>query len=336
MLSAAPGRAQDDPADQAADEPADVVVIEADDADDTAFGDEVGDLADLSLEQLMNVQVTSVAGTEQDLFTTPAAMSVITNEDIRRTGHQRLAEVFRLVPGMQAARVTSNSSAISTRGFNGLYANKQLVLIDGRIIYDPLFSGVFWDGQDVLLEDVDRIEIIRGPGATLWGANAVNGVINVTSRPARDTHGLYATGGFGNELQGFGAARYGGKIHDDTHYRVWGQYHNSDSTVGPDGNDRPDDWDMWRFGARLDHELDTQTTLTFDAGGYYTRRLGTEERRANPLVPFGSVVGDGDGQAHGGHLAFPAQAAARTRPGALAGRCMQDWNIHMRVISCLG
>src|SRR5881409_3229983 len=169
-------------------------------------------LKKLSIEQLMNLQVTSVSKRPERLSQTASAIQVITQEDVRRSGASSLAEALRLATNLQVAQVNSREWAISARGFNSTSANKLLVLIDGRTVYTPLFSGVFWDVQDLLLSDVDRIEVISGPGATLWGANAVNGVINVITKEAKDTRGLTLVGGGGTELQWFGTARYGGTL----------------------------------------------------------------------------------------------------------------------------
>src|SRR3989440_5347801 len=171
----------------------------------------VADIADLSIEELGNIQITSVSRHAERLSDAPAAIFVITGEDIRRSGATRLPEALRLAPNLEVARVSASSYAISARGFNNSVANKLLVLIDGRIVYTPLFSGVFWDAQDVMLEDIERIEVISGPGATLWGANAVNGVINVITRRASDTQGAFAYAQSGNLERGFGA-RYGGAM----------------------------------------------------------------------------------------------------------------------------
>src|SRR5580658_5725618 len=143
------------------------------------------DLENFTLEQLVNVQVTSVSKKETDLFTSPAAIYVITQDDIRRMGVTSIPEALRMVPGMDVAQISGNQWAVSSRGFNGEFAQDMLVLIDGRTVYTPASSGVFWDSQDVVMEDLDRIEVIRGPGATLWGANAVNGVINIISKSAK-------------------------------------------------------------------------------------------------------------------------------------------------------
>jgi iron complex outermembrane receptor protein len=178
-------------------------------------------LTELSLEELANIQVTSVSRHAERLSEAPASVFVITAEDIRRSGATSLAEALRLAPNLQVARIDAGQYAISARGFNGLAANKLLVLVDGRTIYTPLFSGVFWDQQDVLVENVVRIEVISGPGATLWGANAVNGVINVTTRSSRDTHGALVSLGGGNREQG-AALRYGWGL-GRGHFRVYGK-----------------------------------------------------------------------------------------------------------------
>src|SRR6185503_2537412 len=156
-----------------------------------------GELKKLSLEQLLNIEVTSVSRRPEKLLETASAIQVITQEDIRRSGVTSLPEALRLAPNLQVAQVNSHDWAISARGFNNTLANKLLVMIDGRSVYTPLDAGVFWDVQNVLLEDVDRIEVVSGPGGTLWGANAVNGVINIVTKSARDTQGLLIEGGGG-------------------------------------------------------------------------------------------------------------------------------------------
>src|SRR5256886_15165520 len=172
--------------------------------------DSLQTLKQLTLDQLMNVEVTSVSRRPERLSQTASAIQVITQEDIRQSGASSLPEALRLASNLQVAQVDARQWAISARGFNSTTANKLLVLVDGRTVYTPLFSGVFWDVQDVLLSDVDRIEVISGPGATLWGANAVNGVINVITKDAKSTPGLLLSTGAGTELRGVGTARYGG------------------------------------------------------------------------------------------------------------------------------
>src|SRR5919106_419396 len=167
-------------------------------------GTTILELKQLSLEELMGVEVTSVSKKEEKLFDAAAAIYVITQEDIRRSGATSIHETLRNVPGLEVVRLNSNTWQLSARGFVTT-ANKILVLIDGRSVYTPLFAGVFWDVQDTLLEDLDRIEVIRGPGGTLWGANAVNGVINIITKHAKETQGWLATGGGGTEERGFGS-----------------------------------------------------------------------------------------------------------------------------------
>src|SRR5213593_3734528 len=209
------------------------------------------DLAELSIEELGNIQVTSVSKHAERLLDAPASVFVITGEDIRRSGATRLPEALRLAPNLEVARASASSYAISARGFNNTIANKLLVLIDGRTVYTPLFSGVFWDAQDVMLEDVERIEVISGPGATLWGANAVNGVINVITRRASDTQGAFAYGRAGSLERGSGA-RYGGAMGTVGAYRVYGRFFDVFNTSRASGATASDGWSKGQVGFRND------------------------------------------------------------------------------------
>lgn len=210
------------------------------------------DVTTLSVEDLMNMQVTSVSKRSQKIADAAAAVFVITQDDIRRSGATSIPEALRLAPGIQVSRIDENKWAISSRGFNGRFADKLLVLIDGRSVYTPLFSGVYWNVQDVMLEDVDRIEVIRGPGATLWGANAVNGVINIITKSAKTTQKTLATAGGGNEQRGFSNLRYGGTIKQGTYYRAYAKYFDVGSSTNPFGTDASDNWDSLRGGFRGD------------------------------------------------------------------------------------
>ena len=210
-----------------------------------------GSFADLTLEQLANIEVTSVSKHAERLTDAPASIYVISNEDIRRAGVRTLAEALRLAPNLQVARRSSSAYAISARGFNNAIGNKLLVLIDGRTVYTPLFSGVFWDQQNVMLEDIERIEVISGPGATLWGANAVNGVINVITRTAKDTQGTLASIGVGNRDQG-AAVRYGGRLGDSGNFRIYGMRSDLENTTRADGVSVPDGWQTGQAGFRTD------------------------------------------------------------------------------------
>lgn len=219
-------------------------------------GDEqaLANLGRFDLETLLNLEVTSASKKEQKLSDTSAAIYVITSEDIRKSGITTLPEVFRMVPGMQVARVNANQWAISSRGFNDSYSNKLLVMVDGRTVYSPSFGGVFWSDQDLMLEDLDRIEVIRGPGATMWGANAFNGVINIISKEAKDTQGLLMSTSYGNLDQPVTSLRYGGELSENIHYRVYGRYLNHDNFENRAGEDLGDDWRMGSGGLRLDWE----------------------------------------------------------------------------------
>jgi iron complex outermembrane recepter protein len=222
-----------------------------------------GELKQLSLEELMNQTVVSVSRQAEALSDAPAAVTVITQEDIRRSGATSLPEALRLAPNLEVAQVSSHEWAISARGFNNTAANKMLVMIDGRTVYTPLFAGVFWDVQDTLLEDIDRIEVISGPGGTLWGANAVNGVINVITKSAKDTQGGLLLGGGGAELNGFGGVRYGGQLAEHVYYRVYAKYFDRDSTLFADGLQATNAWNMGQGGFRVDWEAPGENNLTF-------------------------------------------------------------------------
>lgn len=207
----------------------------------------------MSLDQLMDIRVTSVSKNEEKLSDAAAAVFVITHEDIRRSGVTSIMEALRMAPGVDVARIDANKWAISIRGLNGFFANKLLVMIDGRSVYSPIFSGVFWDAQDIMLEDVDRIEVVRGPGASLWGANAVNGVINIITKNAEDTQGgLIKAGAGNNEEKAFGSCRYGGRAGKNIFYRVYAKIFDRDSWQTPSGREGNDDWNYIRSGFRMD------------------------------------------------------------------------------------
>lgn len=210
-------------------------------------------LGDLTIEQLMNEPVTTVSKREQRLSDAAAAVTVLSSDDLRRSGTTTIADSLRLVPGVQVAAMGSGTWAVTARGFNSQFANKLQVMMDGRTVYLPLFSGVLWDAQQSFLDDVDRIEIIRGPGATVWGANAVNGVINVVSKSARDTQGGLIFGGGGNVDLAMGGARYGGQLGESTYYRVYGNYLLRDDYRLANGRPADDAWDLGKIGFRLDH-----------------------------------------------------------------------------------
>lgn len=227
------------------------------------------DLKKLSLEELMNLEVTSVSKHPEKLNEVASAIQVITKDDIRRSGVKTLPEALRLASNLQVAQTNASQWGISARGFNldNLLANKLLVLIDGRVVYTPMYAGVFWDVQNLLLEDVERIEVISGPGGTLWGANAVNGVINIITKNAKDTKGLFVEVATGTLLPGLGSLRYGGKINDKLSYRVYATGFKLASTVTSDSSAK-DAWWMSQGGFRFDWEASEKDQVTLQSNAY--------------------------------------------------------------------
>jgi iron complex outermembrane receptor protein len=220
-------------------------------------------LMSLKLEDILRTEVTSVSKRPEKLFESPAAVFSISAEDIRRSGATSIPEALRLAPGISVAQIDANKWAVTSRGFNSRFADKLLVLVDGRSVYTPTFSGVYWSDVDYLLEDIERIEVIRGPGGTLWGANAVNGVINIITKSARDTEGVYATGGAGTTERGFFGARYGTKLGENGSLRGYLKYKNVDDFEG--GHDA---WDSWQGGFRSDWSVG-QNDITFQGDYFY-------------------------------------------------------------------
>jgi len=229
----------------------------------------VPDVTSMSLEDLMNQPVTSVSKRPQKVADSAAAVFVITQEDIRRSGAASIPEALRMVPGLEVARIDENKWAIGSRGFNGRFDNKLLVLIDGRSVYTPLFSGVYWNVQDVLLEDVDRIEVIRGPGATLWGANAVDGVINIITKSAKNTQGGLVTAEAGSEERTAESVRYGAKAGDNTYYRIYGKYFDWYPSIDSTGATASDGWHALRSGFRVDSNATPSNSFTIQGDIYH-------------------------------------------------------------------
>lgn len=226
------------------------------------------DLLELNVEDLLNIEVISVSKKAKSLNDSPAAIFVITQNDIKRIGATSVPEALRLAPGLDISRIDSNKWAVTARGSNGRFANKLLVLIDGRNTYTRAFAGVYWENQDVMLEDIERIEVIRGPGATLWGANAVNGVINIITKHSADTQGGLLVAGGGTEEQGFGAFRYGTKLNTDTTARTYIKGFKRDENTHKSGTDAGDDWDKVQGGFRMDSQLTMRDNLTIQGDAY--------------------------------------------------------------------
>lgn len=255
-------------------------------------------LVDLSLEQLSNIEVTSVSKRAQRLADVAGAVYVISQEDIRRSGATSLPEALRLAPNLHVARADANQYAITSRGQNSVLANKMLVLIDGRTVYSPLFSGVFWEAQDVLLEDIERIEVLSGSGGTLHGSNAVNGVINIITRSAADTQGALASVGTGNR-ESVAAARWGGATAAGTAYRLYAKHTRREASELASGAPLRDAADMTQAGFRADR-TDGTTRMTLQGDLYESRIDETvSARRVSGLNLLGRWSGDvagGQGQ----------------------------------------
>jgi iron complex outermembrane receptor protein len=224
-------------------------------------------LPELSLEQLMQVTMTSPSRKSQTLLDVSSAVFVINQEDIRRSGATTIPDLLRMVPGVQVASIDGNTWAISIRGFNGTFANKLLVMIDGRSVYTPLYGGVFWEVQDTVLEDIERIEVIRGSGSTVWGANAVNGVISIITKNAQDTNGTRLTGLAGNRERGSASVRYGSAFGEHTNYRIYAKYLNRGDTVST-STPAGDAIEMSRGGFRIDSLPTNDLTLTLQGDLY--------------------------------------------------------------------
>ena len=235
----------------------------------------------------MSQDVTSVSKEPEPLGQAPSAIQVITNDEIRRSGASSLPEALRLADNLEVAQDNAHDWNISARGFNTDLSDKLLVLIDGRTVYSPLFSGVIWDVQNVMLEDIDRIEVISGPGGTLWGANAVNGVINIISKSAEDTQGWYMEGGGGNELRDFGALRYGGTLAPNVYFRVYGNYFDRNNEIQADESPATDAWSEGRGGFRIDTGGPSEDKFTLQ-GDYYNGASGSTK------IPYITNVESGE------------------------------------------
>ena len=221
------------------------------------------DLANASIEDLMNVEVTSVSRREQKLSHTASAVFVISAEDIRQSGATNIPDLLRMVPGVQVAQIDSGAWAITIRGFNGQYSNDLLVLVDGRTVYSPIFAGVFWNTENVPLENIERIEVIRGPGATVWGANAVNGVINIITKNSSDTQGGLISAAGGTYDEGVGIVRCGGKMRSETTFRANVSGINLGHFPGIDGQKGHDAWHAFSAGFRIDSQPTARDRLMF-------------------------------------------------------------------------
>jgi iron complex outermembrane receptor protein len=289
-----------------------------------------GSLVDLSLEQLANVEVTSVSKRPQRLADVAATAYVISAEDIRRSGATSLPEVLRLAPNLQVARADANQYAVTARGFNSVLSNKMLVLIDGRTVYSPLFSGVFWEAQDLMLEDIERIEVLSGPGGTLYGSNAVQGVINIISRSAAETQGALVSLGVGSEDRVL-AVRYGATTPSGTDYRLWAKETRRANTELASGAPVRDESRMAHAGFRADRTLGTDEVTV--QGDLYQNRIDQSPagRRVSGANLLGRWARD---LAGGGRAQLQAyfDRAERDQPGALRDS-LDTWDLDFQHLS---
>jgi iron complex outermembrane receptor protein len=281
------------------------------------------DLAALSIEQLTQVEVTSVGRKDQNLSQVAAAVFVITAEDIRRSGVANVPELLRMVPGIQVAQIAANIWAISSRGFNGRGANKMLVMVDGRSIYNTLFSGTFWDQNQVPLDQIERIEVTRGAGATMWGSNAVDGVISIVTKKAKDTKGTLLTAEAGNTNLPDTGIRFGGQAGDRLQYRLDAGFGEHPGLLTQNGNTAPDRWNSGHGGFRLDWQASDRDTLSFEGSAYQ----GGGNETVNVLFPLpavlsavdpfsfsgGSVTGRWEHKFKGSDIAFEAYYSRESR-----------------------
>ena len=256
-------------------------------------------LRELSLEQLGRLEITTVSKQPAEVWRTPAAITVLTQDDIRRSGVTTLPELLRLVGGVQVSRLDSDHWAIGIRGLTNAFSKALLVMIDGRSVYTPLFGGVYWQVQETLLEDVERIEVIRGPGGTIWGSNAVAGVINVITKHTRDTVGVLVAAGAGNVDQGRASVRFGDTLGDALSYRVYGTGSVRDAQHHVDG-DPFDDWSLGQVGFHLDFTRGDGGSIRLQ-GDTYTGTMG-ERTAVGSFSPPSRLVLRGDDIVRGGHV----------------------------------
>jgi iron complex outermembrane receptor protein len=253
----------------------------------------------LSLEELSQIEVTSPAKEPQRAFRVPMAIYVITGEEIRRSGATNIPTALRLAPGVEVARIDGNKWSIGIRGFGSRLSRSVLVLMDGRTVYTTFFAGTYWEVQDTVMDDVDRIEVIRGPGGTIWGPNAVDGVINIITKNTKETHGLLASTGSGNEEQGFASFRYGGGNGKNFDYRVYGKGFTRGPEVHADGRNF-DDWRAAQTGFRMDWKRQERETVTIQ-GDLYREEAGERVTATSYTPPFTQDI-DGNAHLSGGNI----------------------------------
>jgi iron complex outermembrane receptor protein len=266
-----------------------------------AWSEQGTDLTQKSLEDLMNISVTSASKREQKVSQVAAAMFVITDEDIRRSGALSIPDLLRMVPGLDVAQINASTWAISARGFNHQKADKLLVLIDGRSVLTMIYGGVFWDTQDVPLEDIDRIEVIRGPGATMWGSNAVNGIINIITKPSSATRGGLVTGGGGFQARVSGTTQFGSKIGSGTSFRIFTKYLDEEHLPDLSLQNGMDGWHIIRGGFRVDQKFSGADSLMAE-GDLYSGKEGSVIQHIYSIDPPATGNANRLARVSGGHI----------------------------------
>jgi len=254
----------------------------------TVLADTANDLFDLSIEELVSLEVTSVSRRAEPLADATSAVFVITSDDIERHGIRSIPDALRLAPGLSVTQIDANKWAIGSRGLSGRYANKLLVLMDGRLLYTPAFSGVFWDVQNTLIEEIERIEVIRGPGAVAWGTNAVNGVVNIITRSSSDAAGGSVVAGLDPAGGDFLAARYEGRLSDEATFRSFAKYQSADGNQLVNGAATNDKWDMFRASFRTDWKFNNKEfKLTVEG---YSGEMGSTNTLFSPAPPYTTIT----------------------------------------------
>lgn len=289
-------------------------------------------LFDLNLAEVLDLEITSVSKKPQTVSKAAAAIHVITADDIRRSGASSIPEALRMAPGIQVAQISSSTWAISARGLDGRFTNKLLVLMDGRSVYSPTFSGVYWDVQDTVIADIERIEVIRGPGAALWGANAVNGVINIITKAAAATQGGLVSLRSGSEEQGSAVLRVGGTFGDLGHWRVYGKAFDRDATVTTAGSQAGDGWRQQRVGFRTDLVPTGADAVTVQ-GDYYRGRAGELSNLNYLTAPYNSTLRTAQDMDGGNLLVRWQREVSSTDSFTVQGyidHTQRDWPLHLQ------
>ena len=281
------------------------------------------DIFDVPLAELLKVKISTVSRKPQTLSETAAAVFVISQEDIRRSSANSIPELLRMAPGLSVARIDGNKWSVTSRGYSGRFADDLLVMIDGRTVYSPLFAGTFWETLDLPLEDIERVEVIRGPSGTIWGANAANGAIHILTKHARATQGTLMTSGGGSEERGFATLRYGGQIGENLYYRLYTKGFARDNSFSPMGTN--DNSRMGTVGFRVDWDVNTNNAVTFQ-GQYYGGKAGQNTTFVNPAEPELAITRVEDANLSGGH----ALARWQRTTGDRSNTVLQAYYDHTR------